>query len=475
MIARLRGNAHSIGVTIAIAAFLVTLQDAGVSILLPTIGRELGMGMRGIEWSANAYALALAVPLLATGRLVDAIGAERVLIAGLALLTGASLAAAVAPVAVWLDLARAGQGLGSALVAPAGLALAATRSESRGIGSCTGAWVAASASALAIGPILGGVLSATFGWRAIFLFSATLSAIAGAAVRRGEQPMRRQRAAVVRRGDALVGTAIVSIVLAVSEGQRLGWGSPIFLALVAISIASTCTIVALQRRGQDAVVAREVTRSPGFLGAALVTLLATAVMCSVLFFVALYLQLAAGLSVLLAGAVLLPMTVAIAAGAPLAGRLSDRIGPAKPATTGMAVLALALAALAVLGLGSGIAPLLPLLALVGVGVALVTAPTTAAALESVPPDARGAAAGALNTARMIGLVLGIAFMGAVAAARVPLGAAAPPATIADGLASAFLINALVALAVAFVAAAALRRAPTRRFRNQLGHPELAAP
>jgi MFS family permease len=194
-------------------------------------------------------------------------------------------------------------------------------------------------------------------------------------------------------------------------------------------------------------------------------LLSTAVMCSVLFFVSLYLQTARGYSPLGTGAAFLPMTGLILIVAPLAGRLTDRLGSRLPATAGMLMLALGLLLLSEFGLGGGLDGLLPSLAVVGLGVGLVTTPVTATALAGVADAEAGVAAGVLNTARMIGLTLGIALMGAIVAARWPGGfAAAPvdPDALAGGLALAYRVNAVIALATAALAAATLPGSKPRR-------------
>ena len=185
-------------------------------------------------------------------------------------------------------------------------------------------------------------------------------------------------------------------------------------------------------------------------------LLSTAVMCSVLFFVSLYLQTALGYSPLGTGAVFLPMTGLILVVAPLSGRLTDRLGSRAPATAGMLLIALGLLLLSELGLGGDLGGLLPSLAVIGLGVGLVTTPVTAAALADVAEHEAGVAAGVLNTSRMIGLSLGVALMGAIVAARWPEGFAATPVragAFADGLALAYRVNAGIALATAGLAAA----------------------
>ncbi len=194
-------------------------------------------------------------------------------------------------------------------------------------------------------------------------------------------------------------------------------------------------------------------------------LLSTAVMCSVLFFVSLYLQTARGYSPLETGAAFLPMTGLILVVAPLSGRLTDRLGSRTPTTAGMLLITLGLLLLSEFGIGGGSSSLLASLAVVGLGVGFVTTPITSAALAGAADDQVGVAAGVLNTSRMIGLTLGIALMSAIVAASWPGGfAAAPvrPGALADGLALAYRVNAGIALATAGLAAATLPGSRPRR-------------
>jgi Na+/melibiose symporter-like transporter len=183
-------------------------------------------------------------------------------------------------------------------------------------------------------------------------------------------------------------------------------------------------------------------------------LLATSVMCSLFFFLALYLESVLGYSALSAGLLLLPLTVAIVVVAPLAGRLADHIGGRLPVTIGMLVLAGALFGLSGLRLHSSVWSLMPWLTLAGIGIGLTTTPTTTAAMAGPDSDQYGMAAGVLNTSRATGLAFGIALMGAVLAASGD-GAAGRPAAFVDGFTTAVSINALIAIAAAIVAASTL--------------------
>ncbi len=444
---------------LSLASFLLTLGDTALAVALPSIGRELRLGMSGLEWVVNAYTLALAVFLLAGGWLTDRLGGRRVFLFGTVLFIGASLVAGLAQ-SDWLLLAgRTLQGIAGALVLPATLALVTVSFPAGGRGLALGVWAGAGAAALALGPLVGAVVTEQLGWAWIFLLNVPLGILALVAACLA-LPEARERTAgrIDLAGLAASAIAVFAVGFALTEVGRYGWASPVvlgglaagavaFAAFVRVELTQTAPLVDLRR-----FTTRRVA------GANVVTLLSTAVMCSVLFFVSLYLQTARGYSPLGTGAAFLPMTALILVVAPCAGRLSDRVGSRTPATAGMLSIALGLLMLSEFGLGDGLRGLVSSLAVVGFGVGLVTTPVTAAALADVAEHEAGVAAGVLNTSRMVGLTLGIALMGAIVAARWPGGfaiATAQPGVFADGLALAFRINAGIALATAALAAATL--------------------
>lgn len=445
----------------ALASFLLALGDTAPAVALPAIGRDLGLGVSGLEWVVNAYTLAVAVFLLAGAALADRLGRRRVFLAGWAVLTAASLAAAVAPGDALLLAARAVQGAGGALVVPTSLSLAADAlgRGRRGLG--IGLWAGAGSAGLAIGPLVGAVLVEQGGWRWVFLLGVPLGAAvlaSGPLLLDGPAP-RSSRQRLDWAGLAASSAALLALVFALTEGSSYGWGSPLVLALLAGAAALLALFVWIERRARAPLLDLALFRRRGFAGANAVTLLATSVMCSVLFFLALYLLLELRYTPIGAGAVFLPMTGLIFALSPPAGSLSDRLGRRPAVVAGALLLAAGLVAVS-LSLTGGLAPLLAGLALVGVGVALATTPAAAEALDAAPAGQDGLASGVLNTSRMVGLALGIATTGAIVAARWPAGyVQASPEAFADGLALALLVNAAVAAVTAAVAALTLGGRP----------------
>lgn len=444
---------------LTLASFLLTLGDTALAVALPSLGRDLGLGLSGLEWVVTAYTLALSVFLLTGGRLTDRFGGRRVLMLGLTLFTAASLLSGLAHSGVLLLAGRTLQGVAGALVLPATLTLVAESFRSGGRGVALGIWSGAGAAALAIGPLVGALVTEGLGWAWIFLLNVPLGAVSLIAVRLTlPAAPSRPTGRVDLAGLAASATAVFAIGFGLTQAGSYGWDSPIVLGgLVAGALAFAAFVRVELTQAAPLVDLRRLAARPVF-GANVVMLLSTAVMCSVLFFVSLYLQTARGYSPLETGAAFLPMTGLILVVAPIAGRATDRLGSRAPTTAGMLLIALGLLLLSEFGLGGGLGGLLPSLAIVGIGVGLVTTPVTAAALAGAADHEVGIAAGVLTTSRMVGLTLGIALMSAIVAARWPGGfatAPASPGTLADGLALAYRVNAGIALATAGLAAAAL--------------------
>ena len=434
---------------------MLSLQDTAAAVALPTIGRELDLGASGLEWVVNAYTVALMTLVLPAGRLADRFGRRRLFVIGLIVFGAGSLAAGLASDGAMLLAARVVQGAGAGLMGPASLALVG-ETGGRRRAAAVGAWAGAAAAGLALGPLLGAVLTEQLGWSWIFLADVPLVVLALAVVPGAllRDAPGRDRRTLDMGGAVLAAIALGGGIFALTEGGFYGWTSPSVLAAAALTLVTAVAFVAVERRLQEPLVQLALFRDRAFSGANLVTLLSTAVMCSVLFFMSLYLQLALGYSPLRAGLAFLPMTATIVVAAPLAGALADRIGPRVPAVGGMLALALGLLGLAQLGVDGSFEATLASLALIGVGAGLTTTPVTAAALHGLPPERSGEAAGIVTTFRMIGLAVGIAGMGALVALRWPGGFASaglPAAGLGDGLADAFTINALLALATAALA------------------------
>lgn len=449
---------------LTLVTFLLLLDDTAVAVALPAIQRQLGLGLNGLEWVVNAYTLTIAVFTLLGGRLGDRDGRRKIFLTGLAIFAVASLGAGLAPTGALLIITRAVQGFGAALVAPTSLAIIADTFPRNERGLAIGIWAAVSASALGLGPLFGAIISDSWGWRWIFLLNVPvgLGAWLVARVALGESHALHGPRHLDAAGAAISGAGFLALLLGLSQGNSVGWVS-VRVILLFVS-AAVCFAVFAWHENRTAEPLLQLSRfkDRAFAGANIQILLATAVMCSLFFFLALYLQVVLGYSALASGIGLLPLTLTIVMVGPLAGRLADRIGPRLPVTMGMVLLAAALLGLSGLGVDSSLVSLLPWFALAGLAIGLVTAPTTAAAMGSAEPTDHGATAAVFSTFQTTGLTLGIAIMGAILAS---VGSGATfvrnlgtqhHAEFVQGFSRALTVNAAIAVIAAVLAALMLR-------------------
>lgn len=450
--------------TVAIASFLVLLDDTAVAIALPAIGRDLDLGLAGLEWVINIYTVSFAVLTLAGGSLTDRFGARSIFLGGLVAFTGVSLLAGLSSSGAILLGMRAAQGAAAALIGPSALALLVMSFSGTRRGLALGVWSGVSATALAVGPLAGALLTDAFGWRSIFFLNLPLGVamlfLARAALptrRPALQPSGRSRVDMV--GLAASAVALFALVFGLTQANTYGWGSIWLWGMLVLAAAGVAIFIVAERRSAAPLLDLSLFRIPDFLAANVLALLSLAVMCSVFFFLSLYLQLAGGSSAVRAGVVLLPMTVFIAVVAPLAGWLVPRVGARLLIAGGMALAAAGLVLLAGVDPDSGPWQLLPGLLVTGLGLGLATSPITTAAMDRVPDERSGIAAATLNIFRMVGLSLGVAVMGAIVAAQWPgdvVRSAVSPVAFSSGIATGFGVNAVLAAAGAGLALVAIR-------------------
>jgi EmrB/QacA subfamily drug resistance transporter len=448
------------------ALFMVMLDNTVVTVALPSIQRDLGLGLQELEWIVNAYVLVFAALMLTGGRLADMFGRRRMFLAGLSLFTASSLACGLAGDEGMLLATRALQGVGAALMIPTTLSIITVTFDANERGLAIGIWAAVSSLALAVGPLAGGAIVEYASWEWIFFLNVPVG-IAGVLAGRafiGESRDETAGHSIDLPGLIVSAVALFALVLGLVEANDRGWGSPVVLGLLAGGVLGLVLFVALERRVPAPMLDLSLFRSATFAGANIVALLVSLAMFGVLFFVSLYVQRILGEAPLAAGATFLPMTVMITLGAPAAGKLADRVGARAPMTAGMALTGLSLALLARLGADAGFWDMLPGFVVAGLGIALTMTPMTAAAMGSAPGAKAGVASGVLNTARQLGGSLGIALMGAILAARSTAAAsdgAGPEAAFVDGLQLALLVGAAICFAGAVAAALAIRGAGQR--------------
>jgi MFS family permease len=427
-------------VATSLAAFTATLDNTVVAVALRDIQADLGAGVAELQGVVTAYTVALAALLLTGGTLADVAGRRRVFVGGLALFAAASAACALAESATALIAARGVQGVGAALVLPGGLAvLAAAYPEAGPRARAVGLWAATGASALVLGPIVGGLLVAASGWPAVFWVNVPLCALVTAVVLLVREPSPAcpptatssapddvagdgQALGGRRRGLDLPGQVLGALALAAATygvvlAGRDGLGSPVLVAAV-VAIAATTAFVAVERRTTDPVLPLALARSRTFLGATLGAFAASLAVFVLLVFLSLFLQLVQQRDALPSAARLLPLTVALVVTAPVAGRWAAARGPRQPVVLGLVLTA---AGLALTGLrlaeDMGDLELALLLGLCGLGIGLTTAPVVTASLDAVARTRSGLAAATVNVARELGGVVAVAGLGALVVAR----------------------------------------------------------
>lgn len=445
---------------IALVSFLLTLEDTAVGIALTSIRRDLGVGMTGLEWIVNAYTLALAVLVLPAGKLADAHGRRRVFLLGVCVFTASSALAGLADGGPMLIAARLIQGAGAAFAGSAALSIVSVMFPKPERGAALGIWASASAVGLAVGPVLGAIIVKLLGWPWVFLVNVPLGVIA-LAVAWLLVPESSAGAGERRLPWTAVGlwaAMLLGLVMAFTEAGSSNWSSP---QVLGPGVAAGLLLVAFawhEQRSVARLIGRELAHSRNTVGANVVSLMSTAVMCNLFVFIGMYLQIVLVYGTVTAGIALLPLTAAIVMMAPVAGRLSDRIGRRLPVSIGLLLLATGLTTLSALSVRTDQLLIFAGLGLSGLGIGLTASPTTAAALDTSGSDAAGEAAGLLNTSRMIGLSLGVATMGAIVSAsgNVLAGGMRAHEAFVAGLSTALRLNAGVAVLAALIALATLR-------------------
>jgi EmrB/QacA subfamily drug resistance transporter len=441
---------------VALGLFMIMLDNTVVNVALPTIQRDLDAGLSELEWIVSGYALTFAALLLTGGKLADLLGRRLVFVTGLAIFSGSSLACALAPSAGFLIGARVVQGAGAALMNPATLSIITAAFPARQRGTAIGIWVGVSASALAIGPLVGGLLTEHAGWSSIFYINVPIGIVAIVAslllVEETRDTSYEQRLDLP--GLVTAGLGLFALSYALIEANSYGWGSARIVGAFAVAALSLGAFVALEVRQRLPMLDLSLFRSGTFTGANTVLLLVTLAMFGVFFFISLYMQNILGYSAVQAGAAFLPLTILIIIVAPLAGRLSDLVGSRWLLTFGMVVVAGQLLYLSRLGVHESYWALVPPMVLGGLGMPAVMTPATAAALSGVPVDKAGVGSAVLNSSRQVGGSLGIALIGAIMAHEI--GGVLTPESFVHGLSRALEASAGIALAGAVVAATLVR-------------------
>ena len=403
--------------TAAYLGLFVGLIDANaVNLALPAIRDDLGGGISGAQWTIDAYNITFAAVLLTSGSLGDRFGRRRLLRIGLALFVVASLACAAAPSLPLLLAARSIQGVGAALMLPQGLAItAAAFPDPIERARATAAWAVAAAMSTAVGPILGGVLTDTVGWRFIFWLNVPVGVLALLMTRAYLPESRDDDAAPVDIGGqalAMLGLGTLTIVLV--EGRTLPTGWTAGLGLVAL--AGLSAFVASQRRAATPMLPLDLFRSRRLNAALTATFTMTFATYGLLLVNSFAFQQQRGATTMATALCFLPLPVAYLTIIPIANALANRIGPRLPMTAGLLLIAAGLFLYAAVGPHADLWFLEMSLLLAGAGLALNTGPAVGLAMSATPIARTGLASGVVNLARLVGITVGVAVLGSAMAA-----------------------------------------------------------
>jgi EmrB/QacA subfamily drug resistance transporter len=446
---------------VAFGLFMIMLDNTVVFVALSSIQSDLHISQSELEWVVSGYALTFAVLMLTGGKLADMYGRRRIFIVGLAIFTASSLACGLATGAGFLIGARVVQGVGAALMNPATLSIIVATFPPRQRGTAIGIWVGVSAMALAIGPLIGGILTEQINWSWIFFINVPVG-IVGIVVSRlfiteSRDESEEQRLDLPGLLSSAIG--LFGLTYALIEGNNYGWGSARILGSLAVAAVALVTFVVLEHRQRVPMLDLSLFKNSTFAGANVTMLLVALAMFGVFFFNSLYLGQVLGYSPIQTGAAFLPLTVLIVFVAPLAGRFSDKIGSRWLMGAGLVLLSGSLLSFSTLGVDSSFWDIVPGLVLGGFGMSLAMTPTTAAAMGSVPVDKAGVGSAVLNSMRQVGGSLGIALMGAIVAASVSVLPTSPeyPDQFVEGYHNALHVAAAIAIVGAIVAVATVRK------------------
>jgi EmrB/QacA subfamily drug resistance transporter len=441
--------------------FMIMLDNTVVNVALPSIQSDLGVSQSGLEWVVNAYALTFGVLLLSGGKLADLLGRRRIFIIGLIVFTAASLACGLANSDTTLIAARTIQGVGAALMNPATLSIITATFPSRQRGMAIGIWAGISAMALAIGPLVGGILTQKINWSWIFFINVPIgvAGILAARIFIDESRDTSHEQRLDLPGLISSGIGLFAISYALISTNHHSWTSPIVLAMFAVGAVAMGVFILLEMRQRLPMLDLTLFKDATFAGANAVMLLTGVAMFGIFFFNSLFFQRIMGWSAIQTGAVFLPMTVLIMFVAPAAGKFSDRVGSRWLMAAGMLFLTGSLLDFAQLVQSSNFWDVLPALILGGIGMGLVMTPTTAAAMGSVPVDKAGVGSAVINSMRQVGGSLGIAVMGAVVATQVHTTVPGPQFAeeFTNGYHDALYVGAGITLSAAVIAVSLVRK------------------
>jgi len=407
-----RGNKWWTLVAVCLGTFMLLLDITIVNVALPDIQRALHSSFADLQWIVDAYALTLASFLLTAGSLADMYGRRVLYLIGLVVFTGASALCGFATSTLMLQLSRGLQGVGGAIMFAVSLALLANAFRGKDRGVAFGVWGAVTGLAVAIGPLIGGVLTSGLSWRWIFFVNVPIGIAAIALTTMRVAESRAPRAAGPDwAGFVIFTAALASLIYGLIESNQRSFTDGLVLGCLAAAAVLLAVFVIVERRGAHPMFDLKLLRLPTFSGGSVAAFGLSASIFSVLLYLVLYLQDILGYSPLGTGVRVMYLSGAILVSATVAGRLSSRVPVRLLIGPGLIIIGVSLLLMRGLNAGSTWTHLIPGMIVGGVGVGLVNPPLASTAVGVVPPQQAGMASGINSTFRQVGIATGIALLG----------------------------------------------------------------
>lgn len=451
--------------SLALCVLLSSLGTSIANVALPNLAAAFDASFQAVQWIVLAYLLAITTLIVSAGRLGDIVGRRRLLIAGILLFTTASLLCAIAPTLWLLIAARALQGLGAASMMALTMAFVGDTVAKEKTGSAIGLLGTMSAIGTALGPSLGGILIAGFGWRTIFFINLPLGALTLFLAHRylpvDQRKARTESAGFDTPGTLLLALTLAAYALAMTSGH--GRFGPLNMALLLAACFGVGLFVLVEKRSASPLISMAMFRRRELSASLTASALVSTVMMATLVVGPFYLSRTLGLDAARVGLVLSVGPLVAALSAAPAGRLADRLGSQRVTVFGLTGMGAGACTLALLPDSFGIAGYIAPIVLMTASYALFQTANNTAVMSDASPDQRGAVSGMLNLSRNLGLITGASVMGAVFACGSATSdvATAPPAAVATGMRITFAVAASL-IVVALASAAGAYRAPRNR-------------
>jgi EmrB/QacA subfamily drug resistance transporter len=401
-------------IAVSVAIFMLLLDITVVNVALPDIQRSLHSSFQDLQWVVNAYSLTLAAFLLTAGAVADLIGRRRVFTLGLIVFTASSAVCGLSDSPLMLNLARAVQGTGGAMMFATSLALIAGAFHGKERGLAFGVYGGVIGAAVAVGPVIGGVITSGIGWEWIFFVNVPIGIGAVFLTLSQVSESRDPNATGVDWiGLVTFSGSLFLLVFALIEGNEKGWGSTRILAYLIASVVLFAAFLLAEHKQERPMLDLSLFRRPAFAGASIVALAVSASMFSMFLYLTLYIQDVLGYDPLQAGLRFLPITLLTFVVAPISGKLSVRIPVRILLGVGLLLVSAGLLAMTAVNASSGWTTLIPGFVIAGIGVGLINPPLASTAVGVVHHTRSGMASGVNSTFRQVGIATGIAGLGAV--------------------------------------------------------------